>query len=1032
MESLFKFILRRPPVKKEENMFIDLSQETDYQADLATSIGKENAREILKAASEKFIQTSNFIKKPSEVVGYEKTMTFIDKLNELDKKGSILIPELRKAVEESFGMTVSDTLKSDAYLKAIETLKDSILAIKHLPQLHQKPIEELSNLLRDLEIVRKISEDAKSLKTGLGLKKYRNRPFKLPTKANLKSTLKQKDEERKQILEAEKRRQKEKIESVREKASLYRKLDLAVKEIMKLDTEHLESTIQSAHEGFMPPKELRPLAVFAEEIQKQSTLGQLQILNAKTLTETTKGINTAFLTGAEAKVAEVKKPPSKQFYSGVGEFRPISNLSSQFRFRPGTERLLSKESSSLLNARNFDITKTGIDKIVAELKFEMEELSSELELLTQNETKKSIKRIGNTLLISSSPKVSMWGHMTSLDDFNFFNIPSLDFRIPRSKGSVAPSGWADLIIVKQHLKKYQGKEVAHIENVLRGELKERTHRRLNRSVEDNFSETEVIKIEERELESTDRFELSREASEIIKVDASLKAGLSVSGSYGPTVSFSASAEGSLSTSKEEATKSASSFSKDVTQRSVDKITERILSKNRFIVTNEVEETNNHSLNNVGDGAHISGIYQWVEKVYEAQMYNYGGRMMFDFMVPEPGAFLVETMQKPDASVMVIEPVTEFSLQPNQINERNYNYWIHKYAAKGIVPPPEEYITKSLDFNAGGGDSRTHYRHSGIIQIDEGYKAIYASVAALDNIWNGNASIDVAIGRRTHRFKDNSSWVWSSQLNNEADSIPFAMKTHDVSDIALAVRVKCQRTSRAYKKWQLDTHAKLMDAYQAKLADYEERLAALEMQAGVGIEGKNPALNLEMMKDELKKNCITILTDQHFELFDAIENGSTGLPQIDLYQNEAEGPYVRFFEQAFEWEHITWLTYPYFWGRKSKWEERISFDDPDPLFNQFIKAGYCRVVVPVRLGFEGAIDHFMTFGEIWEGGPLPIISSELYLPIADELAERLDRPGQEIPQGDPWEVRIPTNLVKLRQDDKLPQWEKNEDGEWIES
>lgn len=47
---------------------------------------------------------------------------------------------------------------------------------------------------------------------------------------------------------------------------------------------------------------------------------------------------------------------------------------------------------------------------------------------------------------------------------------------------------------------------------------------------------------------------------------------------------------------------------------------------------------------------------------------------------------------------------------------------------------------------------------------------------------------------------------------------------------------------------------------------------------------------------------------------------------------------------------------------------------------------------------------MTYGEIWNGGPLPPISSPLYLPIADSgIAERLDRPGEEIPQGNPWLV-----------------------------
>jgi hypothetical protein len=37
----------------------------------------------------------------------------------------------------------------------------------------------------------------------------------------------------------------------------------------------------------------------------------------------------------------------------------------------------------------------------------------------------------------------------------------------------------------------------------------------------------------------------------------------------------------------------------------------------------------------------------------------------------------------------------------------------------------------------------------------------------------------------------------------------------------------------------------------------------------------------------------------------------------------------------------------------------------------------------------------------------------------------------VAQGDPWPVRVPTNLVKLRADDDLPRWEKNAAGEWVE-
>ena len=641
--------------------------------------------------------------------------------------------------------------------------------------------------------------------------------------------------------------------------------------------------------------------------------------------------------------------------------------------------------------------------------------------------------MGNAVVTISTPLPTIWNSMVVGGNYAIpMELILPDTRIPSSHGRLTPAGVADLLVVKQQLIRYEGTDVAHIENVLKGELKQREHTRRVETQEITFRETETTTTDERELESTNRFELSRETSETIKEDASLKAGLSVSGKYGPVVEFSANAEGSISRSKTEATKSAAKFSQDVTERSAHKVTERVLQRSQLTVTNEVIDKNTHALNNTAGGGHISGVYQWVNKVYQAQIYNYGMRMMYDFMVPEPAAFLITALQNAHAHTMELEKPVPFTLRPDQIDEWNYHSWVKQYGATDVAAPPEIYRTKSLDFKAGGGDSKTDYNHSGQITIDEGYKAVWGCVARGCNIWDNSFSVDVGLGSRVHRFNNSTGWVWTTSLDDERDAIPFFADTFHVSQVAVTVEVKTQRTDRAMMKWRLETHAKITTAYKARLVEYEEKLSQLEMQAGVAIKGKNPALNTELMNDELKKHCITILTEQHFDLFDAIDNGTYNIPQTDLFENAAEGPYVRFFEQAFEWEQMTWLTYPYFWGRKSQWDERIAYEDVDPMFNQFLKAGYCRVVVPVRPGFEGAIDHFMTYGEIWNGGPLPAISNPLYLPIADEIAERLDRPGTEVPQGDPWLVRVPTTLVHLRPDDKLPVWQQNASGEWVEA
>lgn len=663
----------------------------------------------------------------------------------------------------------------------------------------------------------------------------------------------------------------------------------------------------------------------------------------------------------------------------------------------------------------------------------MATLAKELDQAFGRSVERSLKRVNKTIVSIVTPAESIWNRMllTGPLSIPWGAIPLVE-QVPSSHGSATASGVSDLLIVKQQLVRYEAADVAHVENVLKGELKLREHIRRRETEELTFRETELTTTEERELESTNRFEMSQETNTTIREDMALRAGLTVSGKYGPSVEFAASAEGSVSRNKEESTRAAAKFSQDVTERSAHKVTERILERTSLKVVNEVIEKHNHTLDNVGGSGHISGVYQWVSKVYQAQIFNYGMRTMYDFMVAEPAAFLIFAMNRSHANATEVTKPTPFNLRPDQINEFNYHGFVKDYHATDVQPPPETYKTKALDFKAGGGESDKDYNHSGLLTIDEGYKAIYGTVGFAGNVWEDTAGIDVVLGSRTHRFGGGlGTSVWGVALNEETDSIPFAFDTWNYSQVAAAVEVKCVRTERAMMKWRLDTHSKITQAYKARLAEYEEKIAALEMEAGVAIKGKNPAMNLELMNEEIKKHCITILTDQHFDLFDAITIGAYSTPQLNLPENLAEGTYVRFFEQAFEWEHMTWLTYPYFWGRKSQWATNISFEDTDPLFNQFLKAGYCRVSVPVRPGFESAIDHFMKTGDTWAGGPLPTISTPLYLPIADEIAERLDRPGSEFPEGDPWLVRVPTTLVHLRPDDKLPRWKQDANGEWVE-
>lgn len=1038
METLFRLLLTRPAISQDEAApSIRLTQDSPFQAALGQAWQNQNPREALKVVARQFIKTAGFLGGPKTLPIYDELKALRLALDALESRKALINAAVAEDIEDAFKKKPEDLVKDRDLEAPMAALKDSLIAIKLLPEEHRRPIEDLTNQLRDLEVIQKVVADDDFPGDGATLRRYRRRSVMLPSEADLRSSLstfeRQKELE-KQRKEAEAKKRKE----GEAKLDLYKRLNVAIDELTNISSDHLQSTPQRSDAGVLVPAGLRPTQLFIQEMSQRQQLSQLTLLRAQAALgkgeaiEQAAGLAEAALETKGQRTASLT-PPARLLQNGSPSFRPVVLAEVGFRLTSSAEGSMSANTRAILKERGLSITERPLDQIVELLRNEMLTLSKELDFLLGRPVQRTFKRIGNAMVMTSTPMPSVWNSMVIANDLTLtgYLLP-LDDRIPYSHGSVAPVGVADLLVVKQQLVRYEATDVAHIENVLKGEKKEREHTRRRETEELIFRETEVTTSEERELESTNRFEMSRETSETIKEDASLKAGLSVSGKYGPTVEFSASAEGSVSRSKEEATKSAARFSQDVTQRSANKVTKRVLERSSLRVTNEVTERNDHAIDNVGGAGHISGVYQWVNKVYQAQMFNYGVRMMYDFMVPEPAAFLILALQSAHAAAVELEKPTPFTLRPDQITETNYHSWVQQYGATDVQPPPEMYKTKSIDFKAGGGDDKTDYNHSAQVQIDEGYKAIYGTVACVTNIWDDSYSIDVALGSRAHRLNKDTGWVWSTSLTEERDSIPFALNTFHVSDVAVGVEVKCQRTDRAILKWRLETHAKLTQAYKARLSEYEEKLAALEMQAGVAIRGRNPMLNMELMNDELRKHCITILTEQHFDLFDAIQTGSYNAPQIDLYENAAEGPYVRFFEQALEWEQMTWLTYPYFWGRKSQWDERIAYEDVDPTFNQFLKAGYCRVVVPVRPGFEGAIDHFMTYGEVWNGGPLPAISNPLYLPIADEIAERLDRPGDEIPQGEPWLVRIPTTLVHVRADDKLPKWQQDANGDWVEA
>ena len=93
---------------------------------------------------------------------------------------------------------------------------------------------------------------------------------------------------------------------------------------------------------------------------------------------------------------------------------------------------------------------------------------------------------------------------------------------------------------------------------------------------------------------------------------------------------------------------------------------------------------------------------------------------------------------------------------------------------------------------------------------------------------------------------------------------------------------------------------------------------------------------------------------------------------------------KFIEQAFEWETMSYICYPFYWADYGRWPQLSAIEGNDQNFADFLRAGSARVVVAARPGFEDQVNFYLQFGILWGGGPMPAPDDPDYLSIADEI------------------------------------------------
>jgi uncharacterized membrane-anchored protein YhcB (DUF1043 family) len=472
--------------------------------------------------------------------------------------------------------------------------------------------------------------------------------------------------------------------------------------------------------------------------------------------------------------------------------------------------------------------------------------------------------------------------------------------------------------------------------------------------------------------------------------------------------------------------------KEITQRASERILARVKNERTVTTTEEFTEENKHLFDNTKGSEHVSGVYRFINAIYKNRIFNYGKRLMYEFMIPQPSKLHRLAMAvSEDSNAVTLEkpedPRTKGLTDFTKINGTNYYEWAAKYGALVNEYPREDiYVTKTVS-NSHVTTGNEFFSETVQIQLPEGYVTDRAELrffAKHDESTNGElhavgisfGNVNLHLGNRTKTSGD----ITETDLDNKSNgnyllpaykenmSLSYAIENYHTFSLALSIHLTLDRTKIV--QWQKETFERIIEGYERQLDTYNQALAE-KKASGAQMLDSNPLFYRQIEQMVLRKNCISyLLPNSSDRQFGQKMYSGDDITKFQVNLDKAMDDYssfAKFMEQAFEWELMSYSFYPYYWANEEDWADMYKFDSNDAIFRNFMQAGMARVIVTVRPGFEDAVTHYMATGQIWNGGGTPVIGDDMYLSVVDELRE----PEYKIEES--WETVLPTNLIALQ-------------------
>lgn len=557
---------------------------------------------------------------------------------------------------------------------------------------------------------------------------------------------------------------------------------------------------------------------------------------------------------------------------------------------------------------------------------------------------------------------------------------------------------SELLTLKDKTWCYRPSDIAYIENVAPFETRIRTHGLTRTVTETSEDESNTSREEDRDHQVTDRFNLQTE------INNSQKANLNVDAKLGSAASgYQIDTNASLS--KDSAYREAREQAREDVSKATLKIQVQTRKLRTRSVSNETTETNKHKFKN-STALPAVAKYFWVTQEKRGQLFSYGPRVTVDLLVPSPAMLFQKMEDIKRASGFTLKEPKPFDIKVNEITKGNYEQLGAEYGVVDLPVPPEkpanqlEQVVVNADFDtdrkqpSGSMNYITIASRPGffISAFGIGGNLSYTEVfkARMSNMTFEIAGADVWRSYNKHDvLKDKRDQSDPVHIIGPA---PLIIRVTNVDKLSTTLNIVWSAEDPDLTEWRRTVLAKILEKYEAALADYKEALRAYNEAYEDKIKGRHPFACEEIMRTELKRSAIFLMCGE-FDWSDVMNMDSElcHFPWPNRRKADKATNEWYFFDRAFDWNLASFTFYDYFRNPLCKWVDSYEPDEPNFLFKAFLRAGYARIQVPVSPGMEEDVKTYLQTGGLWgETGIWPTDPDDpRWISVIDEIKHSHD-------------------------------------------